>query len=143
MTKTLIAGLCAAFVLTLARTLRVLLSDDGRAFREVYANDGSIFGGVRDGRPLRVPLGGAPARFVRLQLAALDYLHLDEVEVFEAFAAPPPPPPPPERTCADFIGRWRKADGALVDIRVAPDCTANVEGVGTHRDVVLDPKCYK
>jgi len=65
-----------------ARTLQVLLSDNGAVFRTVYVHDGSIFGGARDGHPLQVMLNGAAARFVRLQLAATDYFHLDEVEVF-------------------------------------------------------------
>jgi hypothetical protein len=65
-----------------ARTLHVLLSLNGHTFQDVYAHDGSVFGGVKDGRPLRVRLNGARARFVRLELAATDYFHLDEVEVY-------------------------------------------------------------
>jgi hypothetical protein len=74
-----------------ARTLHVLLSDDGRVFRDVYAHNGSIFGGVRDAHPLRLRLNGAKARFVRLQLAATDYFHLDEVEVYGVDTHPVPP----------------------------------------------------
>jgi hypothetical protein len=70
-----------------ARTLQVLLSQDGATWTRVYAHGGSIFGA--DGQPLRIPLNGAVGRWVRLQLAesnflqlnSTDYLHLDEVEV--------------------------------------------------------------
>jgi len=33
----------------------------------------------------------------------------------------------PSRSCAGFDGRWHRADGALFDIRVSPDCDAIVE----------------
>ncbi len=73
-----------------ARTARimVLLSDDGQAWTQAYQHDGTEFFGQTDGRPLSVSLGGAKARFVRLQLP-LDvvnrekqYFCLDEVEVY-------------------------------------------------------------
>lgn len=64
-----------------SRTLRVLLSEDGSAWTQVHDQDGYTFGGA-DGRPLRVMLAGIPARYVRLQLNARTYLHLDEVQVF-------------------------------------------------------------
>jgi hypothetical protein len=111
-----------------SRTVHVLLSDDGRVFRDVYAHDGTVFGGVRDGRPLRVHLDGARARFVRLQLANTDYLHFDEVEVFGIPVNDPGPPPvvvAPK--CTEFAGRWHRADGALFDIKVSEDCLASVE----------------
>ncbi|MDP4023887.1 FkbM family methyltransferase [Methylobacterium sp. NEAU 140] len=63
-----------------SRTLRVLLSDDGVAWRLVHVQAGHTFGGA-DGRPLRVMLGGERARFVRLQLTERTYLHLDKVFV--------------------------------------------------------------
>ncbi|MBE3096166.1 MAG: discoidin domain-containing protein, partial [Planctomycetes bacterium] len=65
-----------------ARTLEILLSDDGKTWRKVYAHDGTVFHGVSDSKPLTVPMKGAPGRFVRLQLAEQTWLHLDEVEVF-------------------------------------------------------------
>jgi hypothetical protein len=65
-----------------ARTLQVLLSNDGVSWRRVYSNPGTIFGA--DGAPLRVSVKGLSARFVRLQLAEANYLHLDEVQVFGA-----------------------------------------------------------
>jgi len=59
----------------------VLLSDDGQSFRQAYQHDGTAFLGFPDKKPLTVPLGGAPARFLRLQLPGKSYFHLDEVEV--------------------------------------------------------------
>ena len=65
-----------------AANLRVLLSDDAKAWREVYRHDGTVFGGAEDGKPLAVALNGAAARFLRIQLPGTAYLHLDEVEVY-------------------------------------------------------------
>jgi len=64
--------------------IRVLFSDDGKSFSQVYQHNGKVFYGFTDKKPLRVDLGGAPIRFVRLQLSGKSYFHLDEVEVFEA-----------------------------------------------------------
>ena len=65
-----------------ARRVQVLLSDDGRQWKQVYQHDGRVFFGQSDGKPLRVLLAGAQARFVRLQLPSRGYLHFDEVEVY-------------------------------------------------------------
>lgn len=65
-----------------AAHLRLLLSDDGQAWREAYRHDGTVFLGVTDNKPLNVPLPGAKARFVRVQLPGPQFLHLDEVEVY-------------------------------------------------------------
>jgi hypothetical protein len=64
-----------------SRTIRVLLSSDGANWRTAYSHDGTVFGGT-DGHPLVVALQGQTARYVRLQLAEKNYLHLDEVEVY-------------------------------------------------------------
>lgn len=64
-----------------ARTLEVKLSDDGKTWKTLMANKDMIFGGS-DGKPLRVSAKGSAARYVRLQLAGKDFLHLDEVEVY-------------------------------------------------------------
>ena len=64
-----------------SRTLRVLLSQDGTNWHQVYAHQGAPFGGT-NGTPLSVGLGGRRARYVRLQLAETNWFHLDEVEVF-------------------------------------------------------------
>ena len=63
-----------------ARTLKILASDDGAAWRLLHDQAGYTFGG--GGRPLRVMLEGAPARYVRLQLAEHTALHLDQVEIY-------------------------------------------------------------
>ena len=65
-----------------AKTLEVLLSDDGQSWQSVYKHDGSIFGGGADGHPLKVDLNGQKARFLRVQLRETNWLHLDEVEVY-------------------------------------------------------------
>ncbi|MBI4585773.1 MAG: discoidin domain-containing protein [Planctomycetes bacterium] len=67
-----------------AARLAILLSSDGASWREVYRHGGNVFLGAPDGKPLGVLLGGAPARFVRIQLPGRVYLHLDEVEVYAA-----------------------------------------------------------
>ena len=61
----------------------ILLSNDGKAWREVYQHNGQIFYGYRmpDRSPLVVKLTNAEARFVRVQLPGTEFLHLDEVEV--------------------------------------------------------------
>ena len=65
-----------------ARRLEVLLSSDQRSWVRAYQHGGATFRGVPDGKPLEVPLQGARARFVRLQLGEAGFLHLDEVEVY-------------------------------------------------------------
>lgn len=65
-----------------ARQIKVLLSDDGQHFHQVYQHDGTVFQGFADGKPLVVQLKGQGGRFVRLALPGRVYLHLDEVEVF-------------------------------------------------------------
>ncbi len=67
-----------------AARIRVLLSDDGEVFRQVYQHDGSRFGGRANGSPLSVELKGNAGRYLRLALDGRQFLHLDEVEVFGA-----------------------------------------------------------
>ena len=62
--------------------LKILLSDDGKAFRQVYQHDGSMFYGFKDKKPLVVRLRNESARIVRVALPGTSYLDLDEVEVF-------------------------------------------------------------
>jgi hypothetical protein len=64
-----------------ARTLQVLVSDDGREWAVVYTHDGTVFGGI-DGRPLLVKCPGTVARHVRLRLREQNFLHLDQVEIY-------------------------------------------------------------
>ncbi|HOX40113.1 MAG TPA: discoidin domain-containing protein [Candidatus Brocadiia bacterium] len=65
-----------------AAKLTVLLSDDAKAWRLLYRHDGSVFYGFTDNSPLVVAADGQSARYVRLQLDATDFFHLDEVEVY-------------------------------------------------------------
>ncbi|MBM4090937.1 MAG: hypothetical protein FJ276_16170, partial [Planctomycetes bacterium] len=65
-----------------AARLCVLLSPDGKTWAKAYEHDGTVFHGFADNRPLSVRVTNAQARFVRIQLPGVQYLHLDEVEVF-------------------------------------------------------------
>jgi FkbM family methyltransferase len=64
-----------------ASRLAIWVSVDGMQWRQIHDQAGRNFGGI-DGRPLRVFPRYTSARFVRLQLRATDYLHLDEVEIY-------------------------------------------------------------
>ncbi len=64
-----------------AKNLRILLSDDGEKWQEVYRHDGTVFGGAVDRKPLVVKLDGPPACLVRAALPS-GSLHLDEIEVY-------------------------------------------------------------
>lgn len=67
-----------------ATSLMVLLSTDGMSWEKVYSG-GVPFGGALDSSPLVLScLAGKQARYVTLQLAEANYLHLDEVEIFGA-----------------------------------------------------------
>ncbi len=65
-----------------AARIMVLLSNDGATFRQVYRHNGAVFQGQPDNKPLVASLGGATARYLRLQLPDTVYFHLDEVEVY-------------------------------------------------------------
>jgi hypothetical protein len=67
--------------------IRVLVSEQGQSFRQVYEHDGTVFGGFTDQAPMVANLHGMPARFLRVALAGKSYFHLDEVEVFADGAA--------------------------------------------------------
>jgi hypothetical protein len=54
---------------------------DSEHLHEVYAQNGRPFGGA-NGEPARIKLNGAVARYVRIELSAGGYLHLDQVEVY-------------------------------------------------------------
>jgi hypothetical protein len=81
-----------------AATLQILISNDGGTWQTLYTHNGAPFGGVTDNRPLIVNATGRAARFVRLQLTANAYFHLDEVEIYggtgSGVAQQPSPPPP-------------------------------------------------
>jgi hypothetical protein len=65
-----------------AARLHILVSNDGQDWRQVYAHDGRVFGGVADGKPLEARLTGVTGRWLRIQLPGREFLHLDEVEIF-------------------------------------------------------------
>lgn len=66
-----------------ASRIRVLVSDTGNSFRQVYAHDGSVFHGHADQKPLTVQLQGIRTRHIRLQLPQNPvYFHLDEVQIY-------------------------------------------------------------
>lgn len=69
-----------------AAKFRLLLSHDGKDWREDYQHNGQVFYGYRmpDRSPLVVKLTNAVARFVRIQLPGKTFLHLDEIEVIRA-----------------------------------------------------------
>ena len=67
-----------------ASRLIVLLSTDGANWTETYRHDGTSFFGFTDGKPLVIKLNDAKARYVRIQLPYIAYLHLDEVQVYGA-----------------------------------------------------------
>lgn len=73
-----------------ARTVQVLLSDDGRSWRGVYRHNGQAFGG-KDGKPLKIALSGERGRYMRLQLNETQWFHLDEVEVYGVLEGAAPP----------------------------------------------------
>jgi len=62
--------------------LQIHVSDDGQNWRQVFANDGRVFLGFTDGKPLEARLDAVSGRHVRIQLPGKDFLHLDEVEIF-------------------------------------------------------------
>ncbi len=62
--------------------IQLMLSDDGSKWREVYKHNGIPFYGFSDGKPLIVKLDGVQARFVRVQIPGMAFLHLDEVELY-------------------------------------------------------------
>ncbi len=65
-----------------ASNLIVKVSRDAADWTTVYQHDGTKFCGQSDGKPLVVPLKGAAAKWVRIELPDTGYLHLDEVQVF-------------------------------------------------------------
>ena len=64
------------------RIMGLLVSADGKSWRQVYRHDGSDFYGFTDKKPLSIQLTAVEARFVRLQIPPQIYFHLDEVEVY-------------------------------------------------------------
>jgi len=65
-----------------AKRVVVRLSTDGKTWREIYRHDGTLFHGIKGGKPLTVSASDKVARYVCISLADNEYFHLDEVEVF-------------------------------------------------------------
>lgn len=82
--RVVIYNRCDGNVEDRAARLKVLLSDDGRSWTELYRHDGTKFFGRTGTKPLLVPARGTRGRHVRVQLPDPEYFHLDEVEVYEA-----------------------------------------------------------
>ena len=66
------------------RSLILSISDDGKQWTRVWQNDGTMFYGKTDSKPLVVNFEGQSlhARYLRFSLDDTMYLHLDEVEVY-------------------------------------------------------------
>ncbi len=106
-----------------ASHLQVLLSDDGKEWRNVYTHKGPNFYGFTDHKPLEIKLANQSARFVRVQLPGKDFLHLDEVEVFGANQ--------PDKNIAlhcaadqSSVSPWSHANGSRK--KVEPDWPARI-----------------
>lgn len=127
------------------RFLRVQLSSDDADWQEVYRHDGTLFYGYPKGAPLTVDLKGSAARYVRIQLANTQYLHLDEVEVFgtetgdrnlaldrpatqSSISAWSTPPHHPLATAEPDLQLWRAA--ALSAVQLAEATLTFVERAG-------------
>ena len=66
---------------------------DGLQWEKVWQNDGTMFYGATDGKPLEIRFDEKPVvgRYLRLSLEGTSYLHLDEVQVFPAGEQYAPP----------------------------------------------------
>jgi hypothetical protein len=65
-----------------AKNLEILISDDGKLWRSLYTHNGQSFGGV-NGLPLEIECGRTHARFIEIRILERQYLHLDQVEVYD------------------------------------------------------------
>jgi hypothetical protein len=66
-----------------SRNLKILVSETGQEWREVYRRESEENFGGAYGEPLRVTFETPPvARFVRIELVGKQHLHLDQVEIF-------------------------------------------------------------
>jgi hypothetical protein len=65
-----------------ACSFKLFISPNGKLWKQAYENNPSnIFGGI-DGNPLIISLDESEVRYVRIQLNAIEALHLDQVEVY-------------------------------------------------------------
>lgn len=65
-----------------SRKLMVLIGNNGIDWEKIYDHKGKPAFGCVNGQPLIVKIPSKPARYIRLQLNGVNYLHLDEVEVY-------------------------------------------------------------
>jgi hypothetical protein len=67
-----------------ASSLKLFISSNEKIWEQAYENNPeNIFGGI-DGNPLVIPIDNRQARYIRIQLNAIEVLHLDQVEVYAA-----------------------------------------------------------
>jgi hypothetical protein len=66
-----------------ASKILLMFSTDGKKFQQVYQHDGTTFYGHSDKKPLEISIANNSTRFVRLQLPAKSFFHLDEVEIYQ------------------------------------------------------------
>ncbi len=64
-----------------ARTIKLFVRGNEGHWRLIHDQRGEMFGGL-DGHPLSIDLSEERFRFMRIQLAEANYLHLDEVELW-------------------------------------------------------------
>ncbi|MHB8971137.1 MAG: HzsA-related protein [Pirellulaceae bacterium] len=103
-----------------AAHLKILVSENGRDWQQLYEHDGTVFQGYVDQKPLQVAANDCQSRYVRVQLPGLTYLHLDEVEVYrdgssENIALRKPA----DQSSASPWSWWSPAD--QVDVQGQPD----------------------
>lgn len=65
-----------------SRKLVIQGSLDGKTWNNLYTHNGTDIGGLTGREPLVVRIWRTQARYVRIQLAERNYLHLSEVRVF-------------------------------------------------------------
>ena len=65
------------------RHIILSVSDDGKVWNKVWKNNGTMFYGATDSKPLVVELSETSGRYLRLSLEGTQYLHLDEVQVYK------------------------------------------------------------
>ena len=66
-----------------AASLEIVSSSDEIEWQSVYQHNGQPFGGI-DGSPLSVTPETLRARFIKIQLREENFLHLDEIEIYES-----------------------------------------------------------
>jgi len=81
--KIIITNRGDGFAERVSRLVISVATVDGQ-LSKVYQHDGTVFTGHGKGAPLVVDLKGTRARWLRIHVPGPKYLHLDEVEVYDA-----------------------------------------------------------